>query len=63
MKYVLLARLPCLASVAKDVPSLAEGTRVGYPGMLPLVQRRRGGGNRGKDCGEGMSVKWGVSGR
>jgi len=39
--YVLLAGLPCLASVREEVPSLPE-TRPAKVGGYPLAQRKRG---------------------
>ena len=56
MGYVVLAGLPCLSLVGKDVPSLSEtwGARVQeYPGTPLHTQRRRGWRGWGKGCGRG----------
>jgi hypothetical protein len=44
VEYILLAGLPCLASVGKEVPSLV-GCEI--PRGPPPAQRRRGGNRNG----------------
>jgi hypothetical protein len=56
MGYVLLAGLPCLASVGEDVPSLADLMCQGGGGDTqgrPYLLRGKGEGNGGKECGRG----------
>ena len=56
--YVLLARLPCLASVGEDVPSL-EVTCYATVGRIPM-----GTGTCSEEEGPmGRRIVWGVTGR
>jgi hypothetical protein len=60
--HVLLVELPCLASVGKDEPSLAETqcTRVGRYTGGPHPLRREGDGERER-TGEGVTRRGAVS--
>jgi hypothetical protein len=51
MGYVLLAGLPCLASVGEDVPSLRDLVCQGK--VIPSLEKngKAGGGVGGKACG------------
>jgi hypothetical protein len=51
--YVLLAGLPCLASVGEDAPRLTETLSARMQGYPP-AQRKVGGESGGRICGGGQ---------